>query len=127
MIIILLSTLMRNNIHISIIKTLSSSFLWVYIFMKIIFQIHQCFSAYEQYDPKMNRKIVNSLHDPISSQLCCLYSHCFSPKMRMLNILGISKSIKIIPCDITVPFSGPGLPILPRVLESCFNFITMRS
>lgn len=123
---------MWDNIHILIIKTLSSRFLWVYTFMKMIFQIHQCFNAYEQYNIKMNRKILaNKLHYPFLSQLCCLYDCYFSPQMRMLKSLGISETIKIIPCDARMLFSGP---VLLTLLENChefqnswFNFIAMLS
>ena len=43
-------------------------------FMKIIFQIYQCFNIYEQYNSKMNRKILaGKLHYPFLSQFCCIY------------------------------------------------------
>ena len=43
-------------------------------FMKIIFQIYQCFNVYEQYNSKMNRKILaGKLHYSFLSQLCCIY------------------------------------------------------
>lgn len=76
--------------------------------MKIIFQLHHCFSVYEHYNSKENRKVLeNKLHYSFLSQLSCLYGGYFNPKMRVLNELDMSKTMKIILCHTKVPFSGP--------------------
>ena len=48
-------------------------------FMKIMFQIYQCFNVYEQFNSKMNRKILaGKLHYPFLSQVCCIYGCCLA-------------------------------------------------